>query len=157
MKQMVALLSVLAVLTALSSCRAAPPAPPSLQTVSCEVTALTVDAEYRIDVRKETDELATYCFRFPAEADGLTYEFLGAKRRVSFHGSELPSSPALCGVADVLHAALTLGSDAFRYEDGCYVAASDQGQIRLSVLSDGNVSRIEAPDVGIVYYFNYAP
>ena len=148
MKQPVAFFFSLAVLTALTSCRAKPPAPPSIQTVNCEVTVQTGDAEYLLNVKKESDELASYRFCIPEEADGLTYEFIG---------SELPAVPALCGVADVLHAVLTLGADAYCYEDGHFVAVGEQGQIQLTVLPDGNVSQIEMQDAGIRYYFNYAP
>lgn len=157
MKQPVAFFFSLAVLTALTSCRAKPPAPPSIQTVNCEVTVQTGDAEYLLNVKKESDELASYRFCIPEEADGLTYEFIGSDRRVTFHGSELPAVPALCGVADVLHAVLTLGADAYCYEDGHFVAVGEQGQIQLTVLPDGNVSQIEMQDAGIRYYFNYAP
>lgn len=151
------IVSVCLILMTLASCRAAEPPLPLTESVRCSVTALAGDVEYRLLVEKDSDEIATYRFISPGILEGLTYEFVGPERRISFCGQSYAPAAAPNGVADLLHVVLTFDRSLLRYESGGHTADAAAGRFRILTLSDGNVSEIVSEDERIHYYFHYAP
>ena len=148
----------LAAALALTACgRTAQPVPPLTQTVACSVTARVGETEYRLDIAKDSDEVAAYCFTYPEAVAGLTYAYIGETCTVSFLGQSLAPPADARSIVSVLHQALTASAPVYRPQESCFVGEGAGVPYRLYSLSDGNVSVIRTEDPPIEYYFNYAP
>lgn len=143
----------------LTACaRSAAPANPITQRIHASVTAEQGEEEYRLDVEKDSDEVATYTFSYPESVKGLTYSYLGEACTVSFHGLAIALADCPNGVADRLHEVLTAKTPpAYQKETKSYSGETENLSYRMFTLSDGNVSVIRLEKPKICYYFQYTP
>ena len=133
-------------------------ADPITQCVRASVTAEQGEEEYRLDVEKDSDEVATYTFSYPESVKGLSYSYLGDDCTVSFHGLTLSLSDCPNGVADLLHEILTAEEPPlYQNETKSYSGSTENLSYRMFTLSDGNISVIRLDNPQICYYFNYTP